>query len=142
MPDSRFGWIGYGEAIEGVQRVSPARPLTPEFMTAVANEYDFFISPSAADPNPTTILESMAWGFPVMCTPQSGYYETPYRRNIYHTEVDRSIEVLKHFQFAEESELRMMADEARLAVERDYTWDALVARICKGLGLDEPNMRR
>jgi glycosyltransferase involved in cell wall biosynthesis len=118
-------------------RISGARRLTPAYMSHVAQDFDFFISPSAADPNPTTILESMAWGFPVVCTPQSGYYETSYRKNIDRTDMDRSVDVLRQLQYAEEGELLRMADEARQVVEQDYTWDLFVDRICTKLGLGD-----
>lgn len=133
----KTGWIGAGAEIDGVRRVSGPRPLTPAYMKRVADDFDFFISTSVADPNPTTILESMAWGFPVVCTPQSGYYETPYRRNIFHADMDRSIDVLTQLQFADEGELHGMADEARRVVERDYTWDIFGDRIYSGLGLGD-----
>lgn len=135
LPGVRCGWIGHGPEIDGVPRLSTARPLTPDFMRRIAEDFDIFISPSVADPNPTTILESMAWGFPVVCTPQSGYYETSYMRNIYHDDLTRSVAVLQHLQYADESELMMMADEARDVVERQYTWDRFVGTVCAGLGL-------
>ena len=133
--DTRFGWIGSGAEIPGVPRVSTARALTGEFMSKIAEEYDFFISPSQADPNPTTILESMSWGFPVVCTPQSGYYETAYMRNIFYDDEDRSIEVLRELQYADESKLTRMADEARDVVEQQYTWNRFVDTICNGLNI-------
>jgi glycosyltransferase involved in cell wall biosynthesis len=135
MPEFRFAWIGHGPEIESIPRLSPSRPLTADFMAKVANDYDFFISPSLADPNPTTILESMAWGFPVVCTPQSGYYETSFRRNIHPEDPDGCVSVLHKLQSAGDNELRTMADEAREVVERDYTWGAFADTILASLGL-------
>ena len=88
-----------------------------------------------SSPNPTTILESMSWGFPVVCTPQSGYYETSYRKNIYHDDFDRSVEVLRQLQFADENVLQEMSTEARRVVERDYTWDRFIDTICSALDI-------
>ncbi len=133
--DCPKGWIGPGEEIPNITRISNDRPLTPKFMASLANEYDFFVSPSRVDPNPTTILQSMAWGFPVVCTPQSGYYETPYRRNIYLDEVEKSIRVLTELQYADESVLLKMADEARETVVTDYNWDKFTSTIIQNLGL-------
>ena len=131
----KCGWVGSGPDIEGVPRISKARALTPDFMTKVAQDFDIFVSPSVADPNPTTILESMAWGFPVTCTPESGYYKTSYRRNIYQDDFDRSIEVLRQLQFADERELKKMANDARDVVERKYTWERFTGVICDRLDL-------
>jgi glycosyltransferase involved in cell wall biosynthesis len=129
------GWVGSGPDIPNVPRISDGRQLTPKFMAEISKKYDFFISPSIADPNPTTILESMAWGFPVICTPQSGYYETPYRRNIYLDDVDRSVNVLRELQNASESELMKMSDKAREIVVADYNWNKFTSIIFQNLGL-------
>lgn len=129
------GWIGSGPEIPGISRISPARPLTLEFMQKIAERFDFFITTGIADPNPTTILESMAWGFPVICTPQSGYYETPYLRNVYHDDIPRSLEVLKELQYAREEDLMAMANEARAVVETEYTWDKFISTIFSTLNI-------
>ena len=75
----------------------------------------------------------MAWGFPVICTPQSGYYETKYLKNVFHENIEKSISVLESLQFAEEKELIAMANEARSAVEKEYTWDKFTDTILKTL---------
>jgi len=133
--DCPKGWIGPGEEIKNITRISNDRPLTPEFISELADTYDFFISPSLVDPNPTTILQSMAWGFPVVCTPQSGYYETTYRRNIFINDIEKSVSVLKELQYANESDLIMMSKEARSVVESDYNWDKFNSTIIKHLEL-------
>lgn len=136
LDDYPKGWIGGGEQdIPNMAHISNIRPLTPAFMTDIAEKYDFLISPSRADPNPTTILESMAWGFPVLCTPQSGYYQTSYRRNLYLDDIDKSLTVLEELQYADEADLVRMADEARQVVEKDYTWAKFTSTVIKSLGL-------
>lgn len=135
LGDCPKGWIGPGEEIPNVTRIAKDRPLTPEFMATLVDEYDFFISPSRVDPNPTTILQSMAWGFPVVCTPQSGYYETAYRRNIFLDDIQKSAAVLNELQYADESELIKMADKAREVVVSDYNWDKFTTTILEHLKL-------
>jgi hypothetical protein len=75
----------------------------------------------------------MAWGFPVVCTPQSGYYETPFRKNIYLDDLDKSIKILKQLQQEKESELFNMANEARDAVSKEYTWEKFTNRVIESL---------
>jgi glycosyltransferase involved in cell wall biosynthesis len=140
--DCRWGWIGSGPPIEGIPCLSGPRPLTPDYLSRLAGEFDFFVNASVADPNPTTILESMAWGFPVICTPQSGYYETSYRRNMCHADLEGSIGVLRQLQSLEEAKLQGMADEARRVVEERYTWDRLTDCLCNRLGLTLPQCGR
>jgi glycosyltransferase involved in cell wall biosynthesis len=135
LKDYPKGWIGSGPDIPNVPRISNSRELTPEYMKVIADRFDFFISPSIADPNPTTILESMAWGFPVVCTPQSGYYETDYRRNIFLDDLAKSVNVLADLQYADESKLHSMADKARAAVVADYSWTKFTSAIIQKLGV-------
>jgi glycosyltransferase involved in cell wall biosynthesis len=127
------GWIGSGPEIPNIPRISNGRALSPDFMSSIAQDYDFFISPSRADPNPTTILESMAWGFPVICTPQSGYLKTNYLHNIPLDDVIESARVLNYLQYLDDSELNKMADEGRKAVENDYNWSKFTEEIIKHL---------
>lgn len=122
LSDFRVAWIGNGSEIPGIPRLSTTRELTPEFMKDIADQFDFFISPSIADANPTTILESMSWGFPVICTPQSGYYEKSYMRNIEFGNIESSAEILSDFQYKPENLLLAMANEARCIVESKYNW--------------------
>ncbi len=123
------GWIGSGPDIPGIPRLATHCELTPDFMCKIAADFDFFINPSIADPNPTTILESMAWGFPVICTPQSGYYESENIKNIYLDDVSRSLLILKEMQLADSAILLDMANSARLSVETNYTWDNFTSSI-------------
>ncbi|MFP4381638.1 MAG: glycosyltransferase [Candidatus Sumerlaeia bacterium] len=130
------GRIGPGPDVPGVPRISLARALTPEYMSEIAGKYDFFISPSRADPNPTTILESMAWGFPVVCTPQSGYYESEYRMNIHRDDLKSTLETLNALQYMDENRLMAMSDMGRQTVEQDYTWDRFAETIIKHMEMD------
>lgn len=129
LKNYEFGWIGTGPDIPGVKRISGQRQLDPEYMSNVSENYDFFISPSLADPNPTTILESMAWGFPVICTPQSGYYETSYLYNIHRNDIGKSLNILKQLQYANEEELVSMAIKARSVVEKEHTWEIFTNKL-------------
>lgn len=131
----RVGWIGYGPDIPNVPRIAELSALSPEFMASIASEYDFFISPAVADPNPTTILESMSWGFPVVCTPQSGYYETNYMKNIFLDDLERSIEVLTSLQYMDDFHLIQMSNTARNIVESKYTWCDLTSKIISSLDI-------
>ena len=135
MGNDIFGWIGAGSDINCVNHIASHIELKLNIIEKIASEYDFFISPSMADPNPTTILESMAWGFPVICTPQSGYYETSYRFNIHANKLNESVETLKRLQYASEDELIRISNEARQIVETDYTWERFTSTVIEHLAL-------
>jgi glycosyltransferase involved in cell wall biosynthesis len=127
------GWIGRGKDLPGIHRISEYEALTPAFMEKIAEQYDFFITAGIADANPTTILESMAWGFPVICTPQSGYYETEYLSNIFADDIERSLEVLTSYQQKNEEELMRMAAQARAVVVNEHNWDVFSEKVLRGL---------
>jgi glycosyltransferase involved in cell wall biosynthesis len=128
-PEYEFGWIGSGNQIEGVNKISDFVELTNEFMKKIAIEYDFFISPSRADPNPTTILETMAWGFPVLCTVQSGYYEDEVITNIFLDDIEKTKSVLKKFQEMEECELITISNNSRKKISNSYNWNVFTEKI-------------
>ena len=133
MKNYEFGWIGSGHEIEGVKKICEFRQLDPSFMLDVSKDYDFFISPSRADPNPTTILECMAWGFPIICTPQSGYYETSYLFNIHSDDMGRSLDTLNQLQHMPEDNLISISKKAREVVKSEYTWDKFTSTIINQL---------
>jgi glycosyltransferase involved in cell wall biosynthesis len=134
-PDIEFGWIGDGPEIPGARRISHNRPLTAEFMRGVAARYDIFLSCSRADANPTTILEAMAWGFPVLSTLESGYYAAPYRRTVPFRDTTGFVAAVKQLQQMSSEDLRAMSDAARAVVVRDFTWDRFTGDVMRRLTL-------
>lgn len=125
LPQYEFAWIGNGSEIKYVNKISDFRQLTPEFMIDIAKDYDFFLSTSIADPNPTTILECMAWGFIVLSTKESGYYQSNVINNIYHEDMTKTIEVLEKFQYLDNDILHKIAFDAREYVINNHNWDKI-----------------
>ena len=115
-------WLGGPGGLSNLDSRRGFVAFTPKYMAQVADECDFFITMGVSDANPTTILESMAWGFPVCCTPQSGYYNMPEIEGLSTTDMQHNLSVLERLQQAPECELLQKADAARKLVERDYTW--------------------
>jgi len=130
-----FGWIGSGPEIENVFKESEYRILDSNFMRKIAKKYDFIISPSYGDANPTTILEGMSWGFPIICTPQSGYYETSYRFNIEYSNIKKTIDTLNHIQNLSDQDLINISNQARKDVESNYTWKKFTSSIMENLDI-------
>ena len=129
----RRGWIGGGEEILNVPRLAPYASLTPQFVSSLANEYDFFVNTSVSDANPTTILEAMAWGFPVACTPQSGYYNMSTVTTLNTTDIEDNVKKLLDLQYAPEERLQQMSREARRLVETHYTWEHFCSSVWREL---------
>jgi hypothetical protein len=125
----RRGWIGGGPEITGMQRIAAYASLTPEYVASLADTYDFFVNTSLSDANPTTILEAMAWGFPVACTPESGYYNMPTITTLSTTDIDMNTRLLTELQYAPEERLRQISLEGRRLVETHYSWDRFCSTI-------------
>lgn len=125
------GWIGEGPDIPHMKHVSRWADLTPGFMSAIAEKYDFFINTSISDANPTTILEAMAWGFPVACTPQSGYHNMPSVTTLSTADIAKNIEDLLELQYMQEEKLLEISAINRSLVETNYTWERFCNSIWK-----------
>jgi glycosyltransferase involved in cell wall biosynthesis len=129
LPGVPFGWCGSGgRPLRGFQRLGP-QDFASEAARALVARYDFTITVGAFDANPTTILESMAWGLIPVCTPTSGYAGIPSIVNVPLGDPDGAAAVLRGLLEAEEGEL--LATQARnLALVRDrYTWERFAAAI-------------
>jgi len=127
MPNFKFGHIGGGH-IEGWKKIAEFTDLTPVFMSKIAEEYDFFINCSSADPQATTILEHMCFGFVVACTPESGYdYDSiiPLKVN----DVGFNCSQLNNMQLIEENELLAHARKNLDYVLKFHSWDLFCNKV-------------
>src|SRR5665647_1142413 len=129
---SRCTWIGTGRDVPNLEHRS-WRPFTAEAVQLLAEEFDFLITMGTSDANPTTILEAMAWGLPVCCTPQSGYYRMPEITSMSINDMNQNVNILDMLQEAPETELLTLAKKARALVERDYTWERFFERFWASL---------
>jgi glycosyltransferase involved in cell wall biosynthesis len=115
-------WIGADRELPNLER-RPTQRLQGAVMERLAAECDVYVTMGISDANPTTILESMAWGFPVACTPQSGYYKMREIKELSTTDMAHNLAVLDYFQGAGEGELLQTADRARSLVETSFTFE-------------------
>ena len=155
----RFLYIGWAGAQKGTHLLSilfglgtthrlvaigPATPVanlecrprvrfTLPYLQRLAEECDFLLVPGVSDANPTVVLEAMAWGFPVACTPQSGYYDIPEILPLSITDMRHNVAMLDRLQEADERELLARADAARGLVAARYTWDHFTTKLLGAL---------
>jgi len=135
--DMTFGWIGTGRpGIKGVKRHGYVDFSTEEGKAVICN-YDFLLTVGNSDPNPTTILESMAWGLIPVCTPQSGYEESSGVINVPLNDVAAASAVLRRLQDVPEDQLRAIqrANIGRLIDH--YNWDRFAAQVIEAIESDE-----
>jgi glycosyltransferase involved in cell wall biosynthesis len=128
----RCVWVGTGHGLPHLEHRGFAE-LTPAYVRRLAEECDVVVTMGVSDANPTTILEAMAWGFPVCATPESGYHRTPELTLLSTTDMAHNLRVLARMQEAPEAELVALADGARRRVEAEYGWDRFLATVLGGV---------
>lgn len=119
----KSSWVGWGPEIPGVAKIASHLELTAEKVRSITMDHDFFVNTSVSDANPTTILESMAWGLPVACTPESGYYDLPSIFTLSTSDIGHNVDLLEGLQDHPEEELIELSRRNRALVERTFTWD-------------------
>lgn len=127
MPDVQLHWYGCVAANElsrlpNVETTPPVR-LDANMARKIVDECDIFINTSNSDANPTTLLESMAWGIITSCTKQSGYWKDPLFTNIDLQDLSASISEIRNLLNIPNEDLMIRAAAGRQAIETQYTWD-------------------
>lgn len=88
----------------------------------ITNECDIFINTSISDANPTTLLESTAWGLIPACTPQSGYYNDNMFTSINLNNIDETIKIITDLLYTPSDKLKSRSLASRKRIEEYYTW--------------------
>ncbi len=111
----------------------PRVRFTRPYLERLVEECDFLLSPGVSDANPTVVREAMAWGLPVACTPQSGYYGMPEILPLSISDMRHNVAMLDRLQHEDERDLTARADAARALVETKYTWERFTARLVEAI---------
>lgn len=129
VPGFKGGYLcARGGGIKGWEKLDIPKHFTPDVMRKVASEYDFFINMSRMDAQATTILEAMCWGFPVLCTRQSGYTLD----NFFYLDLEdmnKNIQVINLVQYADERELKKMSMNNREKSKELYSWETFLSKL-------------
>ena len=135
-------WIGRGKRrIAGVPSLGFVDFSQPQAQELV-RQFDFMITVGSLDPNPTTILESMAWGLVPVCTPQSGYEHAPGIVNLPLDDVAGAQSVFDRLQRMGEEELLQVQAQGQAALDRHYHWDRFYAAVREAIESHEsPQLR-
>ena len=128
-PNFVGGFICSGGEIKGWRKISEPRNLTADFMAMISEEYDFFINMSRCDAQATTVLEAMAWGFPVLCTPESGYGEDACIANLSLVDMEFNLEVIEKYQQMSESELNEIVRSSHNLLKQKYSPTQFIQKI-------------
>jgi glycosyltransferase involved in cell wall biosynthesis len=127
--DVDISWIGRGrKKIPGLHALGFMDFARPEARAAVA-EFDFMITVGAVDANPTTILESLAWGLVPVVTMQSGYANRAGIVNLPLDDTAAAQQVFHQLQTCSEAELLRTQRLGQEAIDTHYRWDRFYAEV-------------
>jgi glycosyltransferase involved in cell wall biosynthesis len=129
LPDVEFAWIGEGPrpigGVSGLGRLDFADPSS----RAIVAGYDLMLTVGAADSNPATVLEAMAWGLIPVCTPQSGYVGLESVPNVPLGDSAASAEILRSLLGAPEQRLHAWQIENWRLLDGHFNWKRFAAQV-------------
>ena len=99
----------------------------------LVGKHDFLLTVGDSDPNPTTILEAMSWGLIPICTPQSGYYQTPGIVNVPLKNEAEASRILRWANTVEEEEIFEMQSKNFKALDDWYNYDRFAAQVISAI---------
>lgn len=133
MPEYEFAHIGGGE-VAGWKKLASFATLTPEYMNKLASEYDIFVNVSTADPQATTIVEQMCFGFAIACTPETGY-DYPTLTELRTHDTEHNVRALLDLQNFDAEDLLERARENRRIVEEKHGWAQFTNKVLDFAGI-------
>jgi len=138
MPDVQLDWYG-GDSNHPLAKLANVRTfgwmtLNSTVAQKIIDDCDIMINTSISDANPTTLLESRAWGLITACTPQSGYYNDPFFTELDLGDLKKSREALRYLLHdASNEELMVRAIKSRKEIEDKYTWENFCGTVWREL---------
>lgn len=130
FPQCDFSWFGPVPKRSGRfphLRQLGVRDFSQVEARAEIATFDFMITLGSADANPTTILESMAWGLLPVCTPESGYSGYRGIPNIPLDDLDAGVAMIERLQSCAEADLDAMRYDNDAQLDGHFTW----SRFCR-----------
>lgn len=127
MPDVKLHWYG-GDGSHPLAKLPNVHTvgwqnLTKDIAQKIIDECDIFINVSTSDANPTTLLESMAWGLITACTKQSGYWQDPLFTELFTDNIEATIDAIRKLLTTPDDILLNRAIQGKTAIETKYTWN-------------------
>jgi glycosyltransferase involved in cell wall biosynthesis len=137
MPDVKLHWYG-GPKDHPLSRLSnvtstPWGELSGGVVEKMVADHDIMVNVSVSDANPTTLLETRAWGLITACTQESGYYNDEFFTELYLEDIDKTIAAIRGLLTAPTHELYQRAVASRAEVVSKYTWQKFCDTVWKHL---------
>ncbi len=143
MPHIKFSWIGSTKKryrhLSQLGRYDFSDPAARNLL----RNFDFLITVGNADANPTTIIESMAWGLIPICTPQSGYEGVEGIVNIPLNNIERACKIIEIMQQEDAGRLYAWQASNWHLIDTHFTWDRFASQVLDAIESDaSPEMNK
>lgn len=137
MPDVTLHWYG-GDGRHPLARLPNVRTIGWTMMDRaaaerIASDCDIMVSVSDSDANPTTLLETMAWGLIPACTAESGYYNDPLFTPLYLNNLAATVRSLRTLLGMSSESLMQRSATGREAIVDKYTWLRFCTTVWDGI---------
>jgi hypothetical protein len=105
------------------------KDFTPDVIADICKDYDYFLSLASSDANPTSLLETAAWGLIGACTRESGYLNHKPFIPLKLDDLEFNLSVIDGLQSTSESALHDLSLKMRTIVEEQYAWVKFTATV-------------
>ncbi len=103
--------------------INTGEEFTPDAIERLCHDYDFFLAMGRFDANPTTLLETTAWGLVAACTPESGYPPDSPFLELRLDDMPFNLEQIERLQTMPEYDLRQRSERLRHYIEECHRWE-------------------
>ncbi len=126
--DFTFYWCGKGKPLKGFIPLGYLN-FDDESSKEIISRMDFSITVGEFDANPTTILESMAWGIIPICTKSSGYDKYESIINVPLNNVKKVTKILTELSLKNCESLKEIQDQNFELLDKEFNWDIFLNKI-------------
>ena len=100
-------------------------------------DYDFLVMAGSFDACPTTVIEAMAWGLLPVCTPTTGYANTPGVVNIPGGDMAAAAAIISELQNQPEVALDKVRKAGRIQLLERFQWSRFETMVCNAVDSSE-----
>lgn len=129
MPEVEFHRIGPSSRHFAHLRQHGAMDFSDKATLELATSFDFMITPSELDANPTTILEAMALGLVPVAPEGSGYYESDGVINISGNDLASAVNTIERLQVLSAPEILNIRKKNLSRLMDYYNWSRFYSQV-------------
>lgn len=133
LPDVKLHWYG-GHSNHPLAKLPNVHTtgwvtLNHQTATTICQQTDIMVSVSDSDANPTTLLETTAWGLIPACTKESGYYNDPMFTELHLDNITQTLNTLRNLLTEPNHILEHRSRQSRQKIIEHYNWHNFTTKV-------------